>query len=235
MARRVEHAPRRGIVKRMLRYRLEGHFRSLSCKTRILIDAAPRRVRRALAQRAPGDSQDAMVLLTFPGQSFPAGAVLGWPESPDADEQEHHPKLSMHVRFGVPTTTTQPSAMDPRQINRHANLAKHPCNTQVILFSPRPSDQAGAITPERLHHLTSVLHGVLVCTMYVPHRPRGDRFPLLWRKWSGSSLPLRFTDIPPTSALDPLGCVKLCIWEWDPDVTPLPPPLDGDNNECYRR
>ena len=43
MARRVEHAPRRGIVKRMLRYRPEGHFRSLSCKTRILIliDAAP--------------------------------------------------------------------------------------------------------------------------------------------------------------------------------------------------
>ena len=104
---------------------------------------ANRRVRRALAQRAPGDSQDAMILLTFPGQSFPAGTVLGWPESPDADEQEH-PKFSMHVRFGVPT---QPSAMDPRQVNRHANLAKHPCNTQVILFSPRPSDQAGAITP----------------------------------------------------------------------------------------
>ena len=44
---------------------------------------ANRRVRQALAQRAPGDSQDAMVLLTFPGRSFPAGAVLGWPESPD--------------------------------------------------------------------------------------------------------------------------------------------------------
>ena len=28
----------------------------------------------------------------------------------------------------------------------------------------------------------------------------------------------------------PLGCVKLCIWEWDPDVTPLPPPLDGDKS-----
>ena len=55
-----------------------------------------RRVRRALAQRAPGDSQDAMVLLTFPGRSFPAGAVRGWPESPDADEQEH-PKFSMHI------------------------------------------------------------------------------------------------------------------------------------------
>ena len=41
MARRVEHAPRRGIVKRLLRYALEGHFRSLSCISRILIDAAP--------------------------------------------------------------------------------------------------------------------------------------------------------------------------------------------------
>ena len=24
--------------------------------------------------------------------------------------------------------------------------------------------------------------------------------------------------------------MKLCIWEWDPDVTPLPPPLDGDKS-----
>ena len=41
MARRVEHAPRRGIVKRLLRYALEGHFRSLSCKTRICNVATP--------------------------------------------------------------------------------------------------------------------------------------------------------------------------------------------------
>ena len=175
-----------------------------------------RRVRRALAQRAPRDSQDAMILLTFPDRSFPAGTISGWPESPDTDEQEH-PKFCMHVRFGVPT---QPPAMDPRQVNRHANLAKHPCNTRVILFSSRPSDQATAVTPERVYHLTSVLHGILI-----PHHSRGDRFPLLWRKWSDSSLPLRFIDIPPTSVLDPLGCVKLCIWEWDPDVTSLPPPL----------
>ena len=180
-----------------------------------------RRVRRVLAQRAPGDNHHAMVLLTFPGRSFPAGTIRGWPESPDADEQEH-PKFSMHMRFGVPT---QPPAMESRQINRHANLATHPCNTQVILFSPRPSEQAEAITPERIYHLTSVLQGILV-----PHRTRGDRFPLLWRKWSDSSLPLRFTDIPPTSVLDPLGCIKLCMWEWDPDVTPLPPPLDGDKS-----
>ena len=180
-----------------------------------------RRMRRVLSQRVPHDSQDAMILLTFPGGSFPAGTVLGWPESPDTDEQEH-PKFSMHVRFGVPT---QPSAMDPRQVNRHVNLVTHPCNTQAILFSSRPSDQAAAITPERVYHLTSVLNGILV-----PHQSRGDRFPLLWRKWSDSSLPLRFTDIPPSSVLDPLRCVKLCIWEWDADVTPLPPPLDGDKS-----
>ena len=95
-----------------------------------------------------------MILLTFPGRSFPAGIVSGWPESPDVDEQEH-PKFSLHIRFGVPT---QPSAMDPRRVNRHANLAVHPCNTQVVLFSPRPSDRAAAITPERVYHLTSVLN-----------------------------------------------------------------------------
>ena len=32
---RARYVWRRGIVKRLLRYRLEGHFRSLSCKTRI--------------------------------------------------------------------------------------------------------------------------------------------------------------------------------------------------------
>ena len=114
-----------------------------------------------------------------PPSSLPAGTIRGWPESPDADEQEH-PEFSMHMRFGVPT---QPPAMESRQINRHANLATHPCNThQVILFSPRPSEQAEAIAPERIYHLTSVLQGILV-----PHRTRGDRFPLLWRKWSDSS------------------------------------------------
>ena len=149
-----------------------------------------RRVRRALAQRAPRDSQDAMILLTFPDRSFPAGTISGWPESPDTDKQDH-PSFSMHMRFGVPT---QPPAMDPRQVNRHANLAKHPCNTRVILFSSRPSDQATAITPERVYHLTSVLHGILI-----PHQSRGDRFLILWRKWSDSSLPLRFADIPYTT------------------------------------
>ena len=41
LVRRVEHATRRGIVKRLLRYRPEGHFRTLSCKTRICNVAAP--------------------------------------------------------------------------------------------------------------------------------------------------------------------------------------------------
>ena len=107
-----------------------------------------RRIRQVLSQRAPHDSQGAMVLLTFPGISFPAGTVSGWPESPDADEQEH-PKFSLRMRFGVPT---QPSAMDPRRVNWHVNLAVHPCNTRVILFSPRPSDRAAAIMPERVYH-----------------------------------------------------------------------------------
>ena len=38
---RARHVWRRGIVKRLLRYRLEGHFRSQSFISRILIDAAP--------------------------------------------------------------------------------------------------------------------------------------------------------------------------------------------------
>ena len=58
-----------------------------------------------------------------------------------------------------------------RQVNRHANLAKHPCNTRVILFSPRPSARVAAIALARMLHLTSVLHGTLV-----PHQVRGDRY-----------------------------------------------------------
>ena len=38
---RARHVWRRGIVKRLLRYRLEGHFRSQSFISRILIDATP--------------------------------------------------------------------------------------------------------------------------------------------------------------------------------------------------
>ena len=134
-----------------------------------------------------------MLLLTFPSGSFPAGTVLGWTESPEGGKQEHA-KFSQHMCFGVPT---QPVGMDARQVNRHANLAKHPCNTRVILFSPRPSARVAATTPARILHLTSVLHGTLV-----PHPARGDRYPLLWRGWADSSCTLRYSDIPSSSSLD---------------------------------
>ena len=94
-----------------------------------------------------------MLLLIFPSGSFPAGTVMGWPESPEDDKQEQA-KLSQHMCFGVPT---QPVGMDARQVNRHANLAKHPCNTCVVLSPPRPSARVAAITPARILHLTSVL------------------------------------------------------------------------------
>ena len=106
-----------------------------------------------------------MLFLTFPKGSFPAGTAMAWPEPPDGDKQEHS-AFSQHMRFGIPT---QPVGMDARQVHRHANLAKHPCNTHVILFSPRPSGRVAAITPARVLHLTSVLHGILV-----PHPVRGD-------------------------------------------------------------
>ena len=48
--------------------------------------------------------------------------------------------FSQHMRFGIPT---QPVGMDARQVHRHTNLATHPCNTNVILFSPRPSERVG--------------------------------------------------------------------------------------------
>ena len=41
LAHLVENAWRRGIVKRLLRCRLEGQFRSQSCNTRIFVDAKP--------------------------------------------------------------------------------------------------------------------------------------------------------------------------------------------------
>ena len=137
-----------------------------------------RRIRRILSQTAPAGGRDAMLLLTFPSGSFPAGTALGWPEPPEDDKQEHA-KFSQHMCFGVPT---QPVGMDARQVNRHANLAKHPCNTRIVLFSPRPSARVAAITPARIHRLTSVLHGTLA-----PHPTRGDRYHLLWRGWADSS------------------------------------------------
>ena len=43
-----------------------------------------------------------MLLITLPSGSFPAGAVMGWPEPPEGDKKEHA-KFSKHVCFGVPT------------------------------------------------------------------------------------------------------------------------------------
>ena len=180
-----------------------------------------RRMRRALSHIAPAGERDSMLLLTFPSGSFPAGTVMGWPESPEDDKQEHA-KFSRHMCFGVPT---QPVGMGARQVHRHANLAKHPCNTRVILFSPRPSARVTAITPARILHLTSVLHGILV-----PHPVRGDRYPLLWRGWADSSYRLRYSDIPSSSSLDPLRCLKMCTWEYDDELVPPLPPSDNDKS-----
>ena len=71
----------------------------------------------------------------------------------------------------------------------------------------------------------SVLHGVLV-----PHPVRGDRYPLLWRGWADSSTPLRYSDIPSSSNLDPLQCLKMCAWEYDEDLVPPLPPSDDDKS-----
>ena len=138
------------------------------------------------------------------------------------DGKLEHPKCFLHIRFGV--LTTQPSSMDPGRVNRHAYLAVNPCNTRVLLFSPWPSARVAAITPGRVyHHLMSVLHGALV-----PHQTRGDRFPLLWRGWSDSSLLLRLLNIPPSSAWTPSDASSyvLCMWEHDVDVVPSLPPLE---------
>ena len=71
-----------------------------------------------------------MLLLTFPSGYFPTGTVMGWPESPEDDKQEHA-KFSQQMCFGV---LTQPVGMDARQVGRHANLA----NTRVTRASYYP-------------------------------------------------------------------------------------------------
>ena len=121
-----------------------------------------------------------------------------------------------HTTVGYGSEASQPTCKYGGTPLQHPS---HP------VFVPAIGPSRGHRAGTDIYHPTSVLHGILV-----RHQSRGDRLPLLWRKWSDSSLPLRFAGIPPSSALDPLGCVKLCIWEWDPDVTPLPPPLDGDKS-----
>ena len=69
-----------------------------------------------------------MLLLAFPKKGpFPAGTAMGWPESPEGDKQEHATFPSQHMCFGVPTQPVV-GGMDARQVNRHANLPKNPCN-----------------------------------------------------------------------------------------------------------
>ena len=164
-----------------------------------------------------GKIQDVMLLLTFPKGTFPAGAVMGWPEPPEGDMQEHATfshQHQQHMCFGVPT---QPVGMDARQVHRHTNLAKHPCTR--ALYCPhhappsvwRLSRQHGYFTSRPCYYTAGIL---------VPHPARCDRYPLLWRGWADSSTPLRYLDIPHSSDLDPLRCLRMCTWEYDEDLVP---------------
>ena len=153
--------------------------------------------------------------------TFPAGTVRGWPESPDDDHHQHN-QFSLHERFGVPT---QPTKMNPHMVNRHVSFAIHPCNTCVILFTPQSATRVNSISPSSIHRLSSILRGTLV-----PNKARGDRHALLWRRWSSDSTQLRYIDIPTSSSLDPLMCIRDCMWEHDEDTLPSPPPPDNDNS-----
>ena len=145
----------------------------------------------------------AHILLTFPSSTFPAETVRGWPESPDDDHHPHN-RDSLHERFGVPA---QPAKMNPHMVNIHTSFATNPCNTCAILFTPQPTTRVNSIPPSRIHCLKSILQGTLV-----PNKTRGDRYALLlWRQWSSGSTQLRYIDIPTSSSLDPLICLRDCI------------------------
>ena len=180
-----------------------------------------RKIRSRLSRISSAAHHHAHILLTFPSNTFPAGTVRGWPESPDDDHRQHN-RFSLHERFGVPT---QPVKMDPHMANRHISLATHPCNTRVIFFTPQPTTRVNSVPPSSAHRLSSILQGSLV-----PNKTRGDRYALLWRQWSSDSTQLRYIDIPTSSALDPLMCIRDCIWEQDEGTLPSPPPPDNDNS-----
>ena len=146
------------------------------------------------------------ILLAFPSNTFPAETVRGWwPESPDDSDHHQHNRYSLHARFGVPT---QPAKMNPHMANRHASFATHPCNTHVTLFTPQPITRANSISPSRIHRLSAILQGTLV-----PNKTRGGRYALLWRQWPSDPTQLRCTDIPTSSSLGPLMCIRDChIW-----------------------
>ena len=50
-------------------------------------------------------------------------------------------------------------------------------------------------------------------------------------QWSSNSTQLRYIDIPTSSSLDPLMCIRDCMWEQDEDTLPSPPPPDNDNSK----
>ena len=74
-----------------------------------------RKIRNRLSRISAAAHHHADILLTFPSNTFPAGTVRGWPESPDDDHHQHN-QFSLHERFGVPT---QPTKMNPNIVNRH--------------------------------------------------------------------------------------------------------------------
>ena len=90
-----------------------------------------RKLRNRLSRISSAAHHHTHILLTFPSNTFPAGTVRGWPESPD-DHHHQHNRYSLHERFGVPT---QPVKMNPHMANRHTSFAAHPCNTRAVLFA----------------------------------------------------------------------------------------------------
>ena len=73
-----------------------------------------RKIRNRLSRISTAAHHHAHILLTFPSNTFPAGTVRGWPESPDDDHHQHN-QFSLHERFGVPT---QPTKMNPHMVQQ---------------------------------------------------------------------------------------------------------------------
>ena len=102
-----------------------------------------RKIRNRSSRISAAAHHYAHILLIFPSNTFPAGTVRGWPESPDDDHHQHN-RYSLHERFGVPA---QPTKMNPHMANRHVSLAVHPCNTHVITVTPQPTTRANSLYP----------------------------------------------------------------------------------------
>ena len=63
-----------------------------------------RRIRRILSQSAPADGRDAMILLTFPIGSFPAGTITGMARVPGGRQTRAYEILPTYV-LRCPDTT----------------------------------------------------------------------------------------------------------------------------------